>query len=93
MTKCPQTSDPSVFKTANTALAAYLITEGYELADKDTSNPNEVLFIFDNGSPKLAELVRAFNMGTAVVNASIFYHNYRKLVAITQRERRLYGKA
>jgi len=82
----------TTFGTPNTALAAYLVTEGFELLSKDTTNPQEVIFIFSNTSSKLSELVRAFNMGTAQGNISIFYHNYRKLVSIAQRERRLYGK-
>lgn len=82
----------ATFSTPNTALAAYLLSEGFELASKDVTNPQEISFVFNNTSPKLSELVRAFNMGTAQGNITTFYYNYRKLVSIAQRERRLYGK-
>jgi len=82
----------TTFSTPNTALAAYLISEGFELLDKNTTNPQEIIFIFDNTSVQLSETVRAFNMGIAEANIPTFYINYKKLVAVTQRERRLYGK-
>jgi len=84
-------SKKAIFSTPNTALAAYLISEGFELTDKDTSNPSHIVFIFHNSSVKLSELVHAFNIGKATGNITTFYHVYRDLVDLTRRERRLYG--
>jgi len=79
------------FCTSDTALTAYLSTEGYEFS-KDFSNPYKVVFIFDNNTKSFSEAVRAYNMGTATINASQFNHNYRKLISEIQREIKLYGK-
>jgi len=84
-------SKKAIFSTPNTALAAYLISEGFELTDKDTSNPSHIVFIFHNSSVKLSELVHAFNIGKATGNIATFYHIYRELIDLTRREKRLYG--
>jgi hypothetical protein len=82
----------TTFSTPNTALAAYLISEGFELLKTNTTNPQEIVFIFDNTLSSLAEAVRSYNMGIAEGNIPTFYINYKKLVAVAQRERKLYGK-
>ena len=81
----------SIFSTPNTALAAYLLSEGYELLDTNTDNPQELIFTFQD-SIHLKELVRNYNIGTAQGNINAFYYNYRKLVSLAQKHRRLYGK-
>jgi len=80
------------FSTSNTALAAYLASEGFELADKTISDSQEVVFIFANNSKELKALIHAFDMGTAQGNIALFYYNYRKLVGLARRELKLYGK-
>ena len=78
------------FQTSDTALAAYLSMEGFELT-KDYSNPHKAIFVFENNSKALNVLIRAYNMGTATGNIVQFFYNYRKLISEIQREIKLYG--
>jgi hypothetical protein len=73
-------------QTKNTALAAYLLSEGFEPTFEVTSK-KEVIFVFGNNSPKLKSLITSYNKGTAMVNAKNFYHNYRRLIAELNRKK------
>lgn len=68
------------FTTHDTALAAYLISQGFELLDTDFSNPNSVVFCFEKDSKALEEAVKSYQVGTAEGNISAFHRAYRKLI-------------
>lgn len=73
-------SHNGIFTTPETALAAYLQSEGYELLEIDNSNPRKCKFSFSNNDQRLAQLVFEFGCGKATGNIIKFYDCYRKLV-------------
>lgn len=76
-----------VYSTTNTALAAYLHSEGFELLDVDTSGFPSV-FNFKNDNPKLMDYVRAFQVAKARGNIAIFFRSYKLLLAQIRDNRR-----
>jgi len=73
------------FPTMNTALAAYLKTEGFTHVDT-TANPKlrnpkdfDAVFHFQN-DPHILDCVHLWNTGQAEGNHSVFLDNYRQLV-------------
>lgn len=72
--------DNKLFSTKDTALAAYLRTEGFELVKIDTANFPSV-FYFENNNPKLNDFVLKFQAGSAEANVVIFFRNYRLLLS------------
>ena len=74
----------SVFRTTETPLAAYLITEGFDLLileyAKLPSGKNQATFVFDNNTPKLKELVSLYNMGVATMNIALYEHAKARLI-------------
>jgi hypothetical protein len=74
------TRDNPLYSTNNTALAAYLHSEGFELLDVDTSD-FPAIFNFRNDNPKLMEFVRAFQVGKAEGNIGLFFRSYRIMIA------------
>jgi len=66
------------FITQNTALAAYLITEGFELLEALVEQ-NPVSFIFEDCN-SLRGCVRCWQAGKAEGNLCIFFDNYRTLI-------------
>jgi hypothetical protein len=71
----------SAFTTNDTALAAWLISRGFELQDLDDSRPNSVAFLFDNSNQELSKAVKTFQLGTAEGNILAFYRAYKRLVS------------
>lgn len=74
-----QVEEP-VYSTANTALAAYLHSEGFELLDVDTSHFPSI-FHFKNDNPKLMVCVRDFQVAKAVGNIATFFRSYKMMLA------------
>lgn len=70
---------PSQFSTSDTPLAAYLLSQGFNLTDVNYSEPR-VAFIFDNSNGRLQEHVRLFLSGKALVEPARYLSNYRMLV-------------
>lgn len=68
------------FPTKDTALAAYLISEGFELQDINRTNPKSCIFYFKNDNPKLTEFIRSYQIGKAEGNISSFIMCYRQLL-------------
>jgi len=69
----------SNYVTTNTALAAYLQEENYELLDIGNNNPTRRSFIFKS-SDTLLESVKKFELGTATGNIPSFFYYYKKLI-------------
>jgi hypothetical protein len=68
------------YKTTDTALTAYLQTEGYAILDLDASTQRATFTInILEDDPKLVELVGLFYAGRAKVEPTTFLRNYRIL--------------
>ena len=72
--------EENAYKTTDTALAAYLYSEGFELLEVDGSNFPSV-FYFENSNPKLSEYIRNFQIGKAEGNIAIFFKSYKTMLA------------
>ena len=66
--------------TTNTALAAYLQSEGF-VPDIDNSNPNRCIFIFENSDPILTKCIRDFETGKAIGNIATFFYCYKRILS------------
>ncbi len=70
-----------LYPTTNTALAAWLYSQGFQLTDVDASSFPSV-FYFESSSPKLQESVRDFQVGKAEGNIATFYRSYKRLLSM-----------
>ncbi len=66
------------FTTSNTALAAYLVSEGFPIVSTDQTN-GKVSFSFEPNS-SLAGCIRDFELAQATGNIVMFYNTYRSLL-------------
>jgi len=73
-----------VFKTDDTPLAAYLITEGYQLVDI-LFDKRYATYLFFNDDPKLTASVKEFQLFQAKANASQLIFNYQELIKRVKR--------
>lgn len=78
------------YQTTDTALAAYLVIEGYKLLRTDNSNPKSVVFYFKTDGAEFDEAVNQFELGTAQGNIVNFYHTHRRLVQRVKENPRKY---
>lgn len=68
------------YRTSDTALAAYLQTEGFAIIGQDNTSPRVIFIVgiaIDN--PTLTEKVGLFYVGKARVEPTLFLRNYRIL--------------
>lgn len=73
--------DPhSEYSTTDIALAAYLYSEGFELAFVDESK-FPATFIFKNDSPKLTDCIALWERAKAEGNLFQFYRSYKTMIA------------
>ena len=68
------------YQTSDTALAAYLISQGYEYLELDVSNPRSAVFFFENNSSAFQESLKQFQLGEASGNILAFFRAYKKLL-------------
>lgn len=68
------------YDTRDTALAAYLHSEGFELLDVDSSNFPTV-FYFGNDNSQLSKFIRDFQVGKAIGNIAVFFRSYKIMLA------------
>lgn len=68
------------FRTSDTPLAAYLLSEGFEPQDIDYSNPQRADIIFPIDSSSMATYVREYQLGKAIGNIVAFYNAHRYLI-------------
>jgi hypothetical protein len=68
------------FRTSDTALAAYIQIEGFQIIDIDPSGQRTV-FVFNtqDSDPKILELKRLFDIAKARVEPSIYLRTYKVL--------------
>lgn len=66
------------YRTSETPLAAYLMSEGFILLDVEHNDRS--VFIFKNDTPKLQETVRLYQSGQAKGNIAVFFNAYKRLL-------------
>lgn len=80
MSKEPTTAQ-NAFSTSDTALAAWLISQGYELLELDNSKPNSVAFLFVDDSEALTAAIKMFQTAQGEAGIVIaFYRAYKRLL-------------
>ena len=67
------------FKTSNTALAAYLISEGFGIPDIDY-NGTKAFFIFPRDNSRLDKCIRDYDTIQAEGNIVCFFNAYQSLI-------------
>ena len=67
------------FKTSNTALAAYLVSEGFGTPDIEY-NGTKAFFIFPRDNTNIDKYIRDFDALQAVGNIKIFFDAYQSLI-------------
>ncbi len=75
------TTNNHTFPTTDTALATYLLCEGFTLNLIDYSEHPRYQFIFDDPDSKIPEFARLYLTGQARVDPSTFHRINRKLVS------------
>ena len=75
MTTTPSDS----FKTSNTALAAYLIEQGFGMPDIEY-NGSRAYWLFPTENPKIKQAVSDFETARAMTNAVLFFNAYQNLL-------------
>jgi len=71
------------FLTKETALAAYLYTEGFELIDVIVNKFEPSIFLFEDSS-QLQIKAKDFRAFKAIVNAHQYYEAYRKCLVMVK---------
>ena len=66
------------YSTPNTALAAYLKIQGFNIEEMRVEE-YPVSFIFED-SPKLREYIRLWGLGRAEGNINVFFYAYKEIV-------------
>ena len=69
-----------VYKTSDTATAAYLCCCNFKLVRMELDPNNRTIFIFEDSSESLEQAVHSFEIGTAVGNITTFFRQYRRLL-------------
>ena len=67
------------YKTSDTALAAYLITEGFGIPDIEY-NGSRAFFIFSKENPQLEKYINDWDTARAITNAALFFYAYQNLL-------------
>lgn len=79
------------YRTSDTALASYLITEGFKLLEIDYSKPRYE-FVFQNDSVQLHEHSRLYITSKALVDPATFTRINRKLLRLVKNQLQWWGE-
>ncbi len=71
-------TNDGVFRTSDTALAAYLVSQGYNTPELDF-NGNKAYFVFPK-DPKLEKSIGEFDTARAEGNIVLFFNAYQTLL-------------
>ena len=71
-----------IYSTNDTALAAWLVSQGFKLLDLDFTNPKTVAFLFNNDTEALQQTIRLFKLDEAEGNISAFFRAYRRMLLL-----------
>lgn len=66
--------DSHEYRTTHTPLAAYLVSEGFDLLTIEYDQSEKGTYVFNNHDCKLREFVSQFNRGDAVGNIAMYEH-------------------
>lgn len=69
-----------VLKISNTALAAYLISEGFNSPDIEYNNGSRASFIFSKANPDIDKYISDFDTARANGNIVLFFNAYQALL-------------
>ena len=70
-----------IYRTPDTALAAWLLSQGFTLLELDDSKPFSISFLFKDDSTELPKCIHDFQAAKAEGNIVAFFRAYRRLVA------------
>lgn len=76
--------DKEIFKTDDTPLAAYLVTQGYALLDV-IFNGSKAYFLFQNDDLTFQSQVKDFQLLRAEAPAAQLLNNFKELIKRTKR--------
>ncbi len=68
------------FETPDSALVAYLLSEGYTEPTISLDDNGRFVFRFQEEQNTIQPIVRAYQSGKAIGNIPIFYHNYKRVL-------------
>ena len=68
------------FRTSDTALAAYLVSEGFGTPDIEFNNGSRAFFIFSPRNSKLDKFIGDFDTARANGNIVLFFNAYQTLL-------------
>ncbi len=68
------------FRTSDTALAAYLISEGFNTPEIEYTNGTRAHFIFSRDNQKLDKYIADFDTARAIGNVVLFFNAYQVLL-------------
>jgi len=74
-----QNTADKIYRTSNTALAAYLISEGFGIPEMEFPNGSQAYFIFER-SPKIEKHIAIFDAAQAKGNIVLFFNAYQNLL-------------
>jgi hypothetical protein len=74
------TPSTDVFKTSDTALAAYLISEGFNSPDIEYNGNNRASFVFNKTNPEIDKCISDFDTARATGNIVLFFNAYQALL-------------
>ena len=69
------------YETANTALLAYLDSEGFKDWDMVRENGSQVKYVLNYTPQKLEPFIRDFKMARAQGNIVLFYESYKRILS------------
>ncbi len=68
------------FRTSDTALAAYLVSEGLETPEIEFTNGTRAYFLFKRDNQKLDKYIADFDTARAIGNVVLFFNAYQVLL-------------
>jgi hypothetical protein len=68
------------FKTSDTALSAYLVSEGFGTPEIEFPNGSRAFFVFSRENPKIEDSINAWDTGRALGNVVMFFQAYQTLL-------------
>jgi len=68
------------FRTSDTALSAYLVSEGFGTPDIEFPNGTRAFFLFSKENPVIDKSISAFDSARAIGNIVLFFNAYQTLL-------------
>ena len=70
--------DGNIYRTSDTAIAAYLISNGYDYPEVEFENGYRAYFVFNDPKPDLEAMLRRWDTQQAAENK--FHNAYQSLI-------------